>query len=102
MYKIGDRVGAILSSKDGVVDFLGFGVYEGEEIPEEAIGWMADVLREANIFNPCIKLDSGKKVYGCECWWGDAEKVTAELSKYKEVHNVDIDNVREQYKKDIQ
>ena len=61
MYKIGDRVGVILSSKDEVVEFLGFGVYEGEKIPEEAIGWMADALREAKVPNPCIKLDNGKK-----------------------------------------
>jgi hypothetical protein len=25
--------------------------------------------------NPTIKLDTGKTVYGCECWWGSESKV---------------------------
>lgn len=108
MMKIGERVGAILGAKDGKCEFLGFGVYEGDFFPEEAIGFFAQIKRELvaegkltkeESTNPKIKLDDGKIVYGCECWWGDEEKVKKMLKQYKEVINVDIDKIREEHKK---
>ncbi len=63
MSKVGDRVGAILSSKDGEVKFLGFGVYVGDKIPLGAAGWLAEGAVEHKITNPKIELDSGKVVW---------------------------------------
>ena len=45
MTKAGDRIGAILATKDGVVKFLGFGTYLGEFIPDRPMGvtaWMIE------------------------------------------------------------
>jgi len=107
MFKIGDRVGAILGTDKGdeVIDFLGYGNYDGEHAPVEAVGFMADCINDANkkapeiIKNPRIKLDSGSIVYGCECWWGGADAVKKHLEG-KTVKLVDIDQVREEYKND--
>lgn len=99
-YKPGTRVGAVLGATDGVVDFLGFGTYVGDEIPESAVGPFAEVMREAEIPNPKIKLDNGKIVWGCECWWGAEEAVQEFLDSQDEVNNINIDNVRVEYKED--
>ena len=67
--KINDRVGAIQSANDDEVRFFGYGKYVGDEIPCRGF------LQELQMPNPCIVLDNGKKVYGFECWWGDAKKI---------------------------
>ena len=91
---VGERVGAIFGSKDdGSVEFFGYGVYEGDFVPEEAVGWIAENLREHAVENPRIRLDSGKVVYGCECWWGPESKVLERLDGAI-VIDVDIDEVR--------
>lgn len=92
----GDRVGAILSSKNGVVKFIGYGKYVGDTIPKEAVGFMAMALKESKTVNPKIELDSGKVVYGCECWWGSESKVKEILDNSKEIVNVDIGEVRKE------
>lgn len=97
--QIGTRVGAILSGKNGVVEFLGYGTYVGDQVPEEAVGPMAEVMREVGGTNPKIELDSGKVVYGCECWWGGEEAVKKQLTEFNEVIEVDIDEIRESYRK---
>lgn len=94
----GLRVGAILKATEGTVEFLGYGTYEGDFVPGEAVGMFADAMRENKMTNPKINLDSGKVVYGCECWWGSAEEVDKQLKLYKEVVNVDIDEVRKNWK----
>lgn len=96
MRKNGDRVGAILSSKDGIVKFIGYGKYVGDAIPKEAIGFMAKALTETKNVNPKIELDSGKVVYGCECWWGSESRVKEILDKSKEIVNVGIDEIRKE------
>ncbi|MBI4472199.1 MAG: hypothetical protein HY646_05990 [Acidobacteria bacterium] len=48
-------------------------------------------MRELNMTNPTIKLDDGRLVYGCECWWGAPEKA---LQLGKEIRVVDIDAAR--------
>jgi len=84
MKKIGDRVGAILCASDKKLEFLGYGVYQGDTIPtKDAGGMMAKMLCEAGIPNPTIKLDNGDIVYGCECWWGDEESVKAKIKQYE-------------------
>lgn len=97
MSKVNDRVGAILSASGGTAEFLGYGVYVGDHIPVEVAGDMGKALVEAKIPNPKIALDSGKVVYGCECWWGPEETVKKKLEAFGTIKNVDIDEVRKAY-----
>ena len=71
MSNIGERVGAIRNSNDGIVYMFGFGVYEGREIPPEEIG--------LPIPNPKIKLDDGSVVWGCQCWWGPEQQIRQKI-----------------------
>ncbi len=65
----GDRIGALRDADDKVVNFFGYGVYEGEEVPP----W--GLAKDAGITNPKLRLDNGKVVWGQECWWGPEEKI---------------------------
>ena len=94
MIGINERVGAILGAQEGTVEFLGYGTYVGDFVPIEAAGGMGEVLLKSDIPNPKIVLDSGKVVYGCECWLGPEESVKKKLSAYQTVTLVDIDEVR--------
>lgn len=98
---IGDRVGAILSASEEEIQFLGYGVYEGDFIPEEAVGDLASIAVEAGITNPRIKLDNGSVVYGCECWWGPENAIKARIEKAREagtkIINVTIGDFRQEY-----
>ncbi len=117
-HKVGSRVGAILGSKEKVVDFLGYGVYEGDFDPDKpedaprAVGAIADMGRQAAVIaaenniaylrrNPKIRLDNGKIVWGCECWWGSEEEVKKQIEAYKgkgyTINEVDIDEIRKKY-----
>jgi hypothetical protein len=98
--KAGERVGAILRANAGACEFLGYGVYEGDFLPEEAIGFIAKALVEAKVKNPRIRLDSGSVVYGCECWWGSEAEVKKRLEGYKAVKQVDILEIRKEYLKE--
>jgi hypothetical protein len=69
MTEVNARVGAVQKADDTEVYFYGWGKYIGDEVPDRGF------LSEMDIKNPCIALDNGKKVYGFECWWGEAEKV---------------------------
>lgn len=88
MSKIGDRVGAILGGDGETVEFLGYGVYEGD-FPLEELGGFP---------NPRIKLDSGATTWGCECWWGPEDVIKNKLEGYKAngltIVMVDIDKLR--------
>lgn len=75
--KAGSRVGAILSSTDEAVHLIGYGVYDGDF---EHPGW--------GFPNPRITLDNGNIVWGCECWWGDEEKVKASIAGRKVIDAV--------------
>jgi hypothetical protein len=100
MTKVGDRVGAVYTGDKETLQIFGFGVYEGDFTPKEAAGWIAETAREIGTKNPRIKLDSGKVVYGCECWWGSEEAVKAQVAKYPKVIEVDIDEVRERCRRE--
>ena len=92
--KKGKRVGAILEVNENDVKFLGYGNYVGDYIPEEAVGFLASFFKETQKPCPKIELDSGKVVYGCECWWEEEDRVKKILSTYDRVEDVDIDNIR--------
>jgi hypothetical protein len=99
MSRIGDRVGAILTGDDKVVQLIGFGVYEGDFVPLEAVGMFAEAGRELGHLNPRIKLDDGEVVYGCECWWGSEAEVRKQLEG-REVLVVPPSVFREKYRFD--
>lgn len=90
---IGSRVGTILSGDDKEVNLFGYGIYNGYQVPKEAVGFFSDELIEQGIENPEILLDNGKKVYGCECWWGSEEKIK-KMIKDKKVNIIDVDEYR--------
>ena len=98
MSRVGERVGAIHTTSADEVQLFGFGVYAGREVPcEEAAGWLADMAREMGHDNPKIVLDSGKVVYGCECWFGPEAEVR-EMIGDRRVVEVDIDAARAEYR----
>lgn len=73
---VGMRVGAILGTEDNVVRFLGYGVYEGEEVPPDG------PLHSMSLPNPKIKLDTGEVVWGYQCWWGPEQKIKGQMDTY--------------------
>jgi len=97
--EIGTRVMA-LSHQDGEIMYsYGEGELLGDVVPGTnpeypvPAGAVA-AMREAKVANPLIKLDSGKYVWGCECWWGPIDKVQPKLVGMK-VEIADIDVERE-------
>jgi hypothetical protein len=107
MYDPGIRVGAILGADKATVEFLGYGIYEGDfpfgnTEPTDPVGDTADKVRaqaqDNGMFpNPRIRLDSGSVVWGCECWWGPEDQIKGELEKYQNVVTVNIDEVRKRH-----
>ena len=101
MALINERVGAIFSFEEKTVIFLGFGKYIDDKIPVEAVGFLADIARKNKLKNPCIELDNGTIVYGCECWWGEESEIQQHLKEYKKagytIVNVNINDLRQDY-----
>jgi len=92
-YHLGDRVGAISHGADGKVYIFGYGTYQGRETPVDAGGWIGQVLVENEVPNPKIVLDSGKVVWGCECWWASEATVLKQVMG-REIIILDIDEER--------
>lgn len=69
-----DKVIAIRSSTESTVYSYGEGVLLGNLVPNQ------EPFLSAGVKNPCIKLDSGKYVWGFQCWWGPKDKM---LDKFK-------------------
>ena len=69
MTKIGARIGAILKADDKNVYLLGYGTYDGDDVPPSGF------LHEAKCPNPKLSLDDGTVVWGYQCWWGEMSKV---------------------------
>lgn len=76
----GTRIGAILSGNDEGIKFLGYGTYEGDEVPPAEV---SDMLHDNEIANPKLVLDSGDVVWGCECWWGPEKSIEKRLEGQK-------------------
>lgn len=111
---IGDRVGAMESANNTTVRMYGFGVYQGEcERPDDSpgiFGTIAEIRQtlkeehpqwdEAKLeetvkalrTNPCIKLDNGQLVWGCQCWWGPEESVRKAIGEREVVFVPTPDN----------
>lgn len=93
--EVGQRVGAIVSKKESTIEMFGYGVYLGDKIPESDNVKMFGVsLKELGHKNPCIQLDSGKKVYGCECWWALQKKIKDIESECDVVTYIDPEEYR--------
>lgn len=88
-WRVGTRVGAVCKvSDDKTKIFLfGYGVLEGYPIHPTA-----------KRPNPLIRLDSGKTVWGCECWWSGEEEIR-HSTEGKKVIDVDVDAWREQMRR---
>ena len=115
--EVGARMGAMMGSKGGRVQLFGYGVYEGDfKIPMDSeevgapVGFTADMVRDAirdghlteeeAPSNPRIRLDDGKVVWGCECWWASEEKVKQICAAADSVEVVDIDAIREEIRRE--
>lgn len=94
-YPVGTRVFAVLGARDGVLRVFGAGTLIGnknpkqEELPEPIGAFFSDT-------NPCIQLDDGKYVWGCECWWGTEKAIRTRFGRYEEEVTVDVDAWREE------
>ena len=88
----GTRVGAILSANAKAVRLLGFGTYQGDEVPEGAGGFMGEAMAKEGLTNPKILLDNGDVVWGCECYWGGEEAIKKAIAgrKTEEVRIADV------------
>lgn len=90
------RVGAISSIENGTMNLLGYGIYEGSKIPEtDDVKFFGKSLKKLGLANDCILLDSGERVYGCECWWDSEDHVKELESKCHTVNRVFIKDIRE-------
>lgn len=78
---VGAAVTAIRNTNENVAYLYGSGVYQGRK----PCRWIGGRL------NPCIVLDNGKIVWGCECWWGPTEQVEKKIQGLK----IEIVPVRE-------
>ncbi len=94
--KVGDRFGAILTRREHLIFFLGYGTYDGHEIPPSYIGGLGPLLNALQISNPKITLDNGKVIWGCECWWSSADIVQKLLDTHV-VIDIGIDEARGEY-----
>lgn len=97
-YTIGQRVGALMGADGDTVRVFGYGTYQGDQIPPAELKvqmWGVPMDRP----NPCIKLDNGKLVFGCECWWGPEELIKERVKQYSKIVNVDIAAERAKYNK---
>ena len=96
-HPVGIRVGAMRSADKENVYLYGWGVYEGDFVPEEAAGIMAQIARDSGRTNPRIRLDDGSVIYGCECWWGPAVEVEASIQG-REIKMVSIADERAEHR----
>lgn len=89
--KLGDRVGAISHTDRNVLFLFGYGVYLGEFHPPKGTpGLFGMDASESPNDNPCILLDSGKIIWGCQCWWGPEEKVKRTVDRYPIVKEKEV------------
>ena len=104
MHKIGDRVYAIYGAdkEKQILKVLGPGTYQGDEVPETAVGWMADAAVKSGLRNPKILLDNGDVVWGCECWWGEHDPGVLNVQHYKAagwtIEEIRIEDERKKYR----
>lgn len=93
--KIGSRVGAVSHSDPSTKTafIFGYGTYEGDKVPDpnQNISLCGIPIRSRN---PCILLDNGKRVYGCECWWGPENEIKRILGTFHHIVSIDVSEAR--------
>lgn len=89
----GDRVGCFLYATAEVLNLVGYGIYQGDEIPPENIlaPWGPAALLGKPI--PKLVLDDGTVFWGCEGWWAPEETTRAMAVRLK-VERADLMSVR--------
>ncbi len=81
------RVIAIKSLKDGVLRIYGEGEYIGYKVPNFA------PYPQFNLVHPCIKLDTGKYIWGFQCWWCSVEEFESRHKGHiKETITVEVED----------
>ncbi|WP_339119009.1 hypothetical protein [Halomonas sp. BMC6] len=95
MAKVGERIGAVMKAKEGVVHLFGYGVRIEDKVPPANAGGFGSLLHEAGAPNPCLRLDNGVEVFGCECWWGDEESVKKRFANHTVVQ-ASISEIRQE------
>lgn len=104
-YQVGTRVLAISHSDKSKAYVFGYGTYEGDKAPkdypidQQPAGMIGRFIVQEGRENPCIKLDNGKYVWGCECWWGPAEGAEEHLEGL-EIKEIDIQETRKEWMKE--
>jgi hypothetical protein len=90
------RVALVVSlDDDRRTYFLGYGTLGPSEVPPEGVGMLCDALRSAGERTPVITLEhTGEVVYGCECYWDDAELVD-EMTAETELFPLTLTELRE-------
>ena len=90
MVKVGDRIGAIQKADEKTVHLFGYGVYDGEFVPDED-----GFLKQNGITNPRFTLDDGSIMWGYKCWWGPEAQIQEMISERKVilVNPEDLENV---------
>lgn len=99
--KVGDRVGAVMDRDGGIIHLFGYGVYEGDFVPEEGVYMMGIDMHARGQTNPRIRLDDGSTVYGCECWWGP-EHLIKQGIEGKDIHMVNVPEYRQRAKEEFE
>lgn len=92
------RVGVFYGCSDSTLLLLGYGVYEGDEIPPEDI-LAAEIGPPAliQLAVPKLRLDDGTVVWGCECWWNHEDLVKG-LAQDRQIIYPKLASVREKAK----
>lgn len=93
MVKVGERIGAIVSAKNGVVELLGYGVRVEDKVPPSDAAGFGSMLHSAGATNICLQLDDGSEVFGCECWWGGEEAIKSKFADFT-VENITVADFR--------
>jgi hypothetical protein len=88
------RVAAFMSIEKGVAEYLGEGYYIGDFTPPEGIVKAPlDEIIPDDWKIPKIELDNGDVVWGCECYWGEANKIKRYL-QHADIKEVRIGDYR--------
>lgn len=91
--KPGMRVGVFHSCTETSLLLLGYGIYEGDEVPPEDI--LAPYGPPALLHQaiPKMRLDDDTVVWGCEIWWNDEAAVKA-LETGRTIVHPKLDSIR--------
>ena len=104
--EVGTRVVAISHTEKNTIYIFGYGTYMGYKKPKDfeqdhqPTGVLGYWLIEEDRENPCIQLDNGQYIWGCECWWGPVEKAEETIKDYK-VEELDIQEKRKELNREV-